>query len=478
MDLRFYLRVFAKRKLLVAVCVVLCAAGALGASLATIPVYQGSAKLLVVTRSTPGGGIDSAYQGTLLSQQLLKSFATMLESRATAAQALRRQPEPITPSDLEQRIHAQPIEDTLLIDLSVEDTDPDRAQRLTNSVAAAFIAQAPSLQGASALRVDLVEPALRPSAPVRPKTRTNLALGVLLGLMIGGGFAFLVEYLDTTIKGADDLEAAARAPVVGTIPMFDASAGKDPVPVSRRPRSPEAEAFRKLRTNFSFLGVDRRSLCCVVTSALPGEGKSTVTANLALALAQAGRRVAVVEADLRKPTVHELFAMQDRVGTTTVLLEQARLSEALQRLGMEPLVVLTSGQLPPNPSELLGSDHMRNLVDELRAANDVVLIDCTPLLPVTDPLVVSRFADGMLLVARAGVTTRDQVDAARSACDKAGAHVFGVVLNGTKANGRHRGSGYGYGAYASYGYDRREPAPVALDATANGTRVPVGRRSK
>jgi capsular exopolysaccharide synthesis family protein len=459
-----YLRILRKRKLLVLSAVVCCAATALAASMATIPVYQASAKLLVMARAQPSGGVSSAYEGALLSQQLMQSFAAVIEARPTAEAALRRQYENIPAGVLQQRIKADPIPDTLLIELSYEDIDPARAQRLTNAVALAFVSQVPGLQGGSTVRVSLVEPALRPTVPVRPQTRFNVALAAMLGLMLGVGFAYLAEHLDTSIRSADTLEAAADAPVVGTIPLFAAS--EQPLPVVREPRSVEAEAFRKLRTNLSFLGVDRGSLCCVVTSPSVGEGKSTVTANLAMAIAQSGLRVIVVEADLRRPTVHRLFGLQQRVGTTTVLLDHVDIDDALHRLDDEPVAVLTSGQVPPNPSELLGSRPMGELVAELRRRADVVLIDSAPVLPVADPVVVSQFADGVLLVARAGATTRDHIKAARAACDRGGARVLGVVLNAAPFNA-DRAAYYGY-------YGPREPEAVHANGNGAGSQQPAG----
>lgn len=326
--------------------------------------------------------------------------------------------------------------------MSVEDTDPARAKRLANSVARAFITKLPDLQNGSALRVSLVEPALKPTAPVRPRTRLNLVLGLLVGLVLGMGVAFLREFLDRSIRTPEVLEEAAGAPVVGTIPPFKAS--RQPIPVGEEPRTAVAEAFRKLRTNFAFLGIDRESLCCVVSSPSAGDGKSTVAANLAIAVAQAGQRTVVIDADLRKPTLHKLFGLQQRVGTTTVLLDQVDVGDAMQFLGPGMPSVLTSGQIPPNPSELLGSRRMGELLAELRAAYDIVVVDCSPLLPVTDPMVVSRFADGVLLVARAGTTTRDQATAARAACDKAGAKVFGTILNATAVTEADQPAYYAY----------------------------------
>jgi capsular polysaccharide biosynthesis protein len=259
-----YLRVLRRRKGTVATAIFFCGAVALGLSLAAEPTYQAEAKLLVVARSRPGGGVSSAYEGALLSQQLIKSFSEMLQSRAIAQRALELDPQPLTANELQSQVNAQPILDTLLIRLTVRNHAPKRAQRLANSVTRAFIQEVPRLQGGSTIQVNLVEAALLPSTPVAPRTKMNVTLGLLLGILLGLGLAFLREHLDTSIKTPEMLEAAATVPVVGAIPIFRAS--KDPVPVSNRPRSVEAEAFRKLRTNFTFLGVDKESICCLITS--------------------------------------------------------------------------------------------------------------------------------------------------------------------------------------------------------------------
>jgi tyrosine-protein kinase len=472
MELRDYLRIIRKRLILIIVATIACAAAALGTSLASTPIYQGTTKLLVVAKTERDGGISSAYQGALLSQQLVESFAQILESRGTAEQALRLDPLPITPRQLREKVKAEPVPETLLINLQVEDPDPARAKRLANSVTRAFIQSVPRLQGGSTLRVSLVEPALQPTEPVRPKTRLNTAFGLTLGLMLGIGLAFLREFLDRSLKTAEELEAAAGVPVVGMIPPFKAA--RQPIPVAQQPRTPAAEAFRKLRTNFGFLGVDRENVCCVVTSPASGDGKSTVAANLAIALAQTGQRVVVIDADLRKPSLHKLFDLPQRVGTTTVLLDDAHIEDALQHPGPSLPAVLTAGQLPPNPSEVLGSRRMADLLAWLRARYNVVLIDCAPLLPVTDPMVVSQFADGVLLVTRSGRTTRDEAAAVRAVCGKAGAAIFGTVLNATPVTEGDQPSQYAYyGEVGRASKGKVEPGrdrPVA-NRNGNGSRV-------
>jgi succinoglycan biosynthesis transport protein ExoP len=222
MELRDYLKILRKRAWLIFIVTLFCVGAGTVISLATTPIYEGTAKLLVVAKTDPAGGTSSAYEGALLSQQLVESFAQIIESRAIAEAALRLDTQPFTPRQLQGKINAEPVTKTLLINLRVEDSDPTRAKRLTNSVARAFMMTVPDLQSGSALRVSLVEPALKPTEPVRPRTRLNVALGLILGLILGVGLAWLREFLDRSIKTPEELEAAAEAPVVGTIPPFKA----------------------------------------------------------------------------------------------------------------------------------------------------------------------------------------------------------------------------------------------------------------
>ncbi len=252
----------------------------------------------------------------------------------------------------------------------------------------------------------VTEPATIPERPIRPRTRTNVMLAMIVGALIGLGIAFLVEYLDDTIKTPDDVSRVSGLSTLGAIARLKESGGSRQLVAWLRTKAPESEAYRTLRTNIQFSSVDRPIRSLLVTSSSPGEGKSTTTANLAVVLAQTGQRVIVVDTDLRRPVLHKVFGVPNNVGLTNALLagENVSLDGYLQPTETETLSVLTSGPIPPNPSEMLGSHRMAHLVSVLSQAADIVLFDSPPVLAVTDAVVMARHVDGVVLVVDAGHT--------------------------------------------------------------------------
>jgi len=209
---------------------------------------------------------------------------------------------------------------------------------------------------------------------------------------------------------------------------YDTTAKTEPLLAGEAASSPRAEALRQLRTNLQFVDVDRPVKTLVVTSAVPGEGKSSTACNLAVLFAETGQQVLLIDADLRRPRLADYFGLEGAVGLTTILAGRAKTEDVLQRWGTG-LWVLPSGFLPPNPSELLGSQHMAELLEEFRATFDMVILDCPPLLPVTDGAVAAARADGALLLVRSGKTTSTQVTAAANALRSVDARLLGCVVN-------------------------------------------------
>lgn len=301
---------------------------------------------------------------------------------------------------------------------------------------------------------ELLTEAEPPASPISPQPIRNTALALVLGALLGIGLAFVRDHLDDTIRTTEDLDriALGELPTIGLIPALeDETFG---LVIDTDPKGPTAEAYRTLRTAVRFAGLDRTMKVVQLTSSNLGEGKTTTIANLAVALAQAGQKVAVVCCDLRRPRVHELFGQSLSPGFTDVLLGEAVLSQAL-RMIQPNLYLLPAGSRPPNPSELLGAARTESVIAALRAEFDFVLLDSTPILPVTDGLVVAHLADATIVVVNARSTTRQQLRQALSLLRQADAALVGFVLNRVPLGGR---GGYGY-SYA-YAYAETESTPV------------------
>ncbi|HUQ63689.1 MAG TPA: polysaccharide biosynthesis tyrosine autokinase [Acidimicrobiales bacterium] len=295
----------------------------------------------------------------------------------------------------------------------------------------------------------LVTPATVPTSPVRPQPLRNAVIALVLGLVLGIGLVFLVEYLDDSVKGKDDLERASGGlPVLGVIPLVEWKDREQPQVISLAdPRSPASEAYRTLRTSIQFMALERPVRTMQITSPSPEEGKSTTIANLAVAIARAGQRVVILDCDLRRPRMHEFFGLDRSIGFTSVLLGKVPLSAALQPVpNQSRLSILASGPPPPNPSELLSSVRTVEVLTSLQAEADIVLIDCPPVLPVTDALVVSGRVDATLVVCVAGSTSRKEAARAIELLRQVDAPLVGTVLNGVTADDAYD-YGYSYRYY-------------------------------
>ncbi len=298
-------------------------------------------------------------------------------------------------------------------------------------------------------RVELIQVAAPPNAPIRPNIPLNTILGLIVGLMIGGGIAFLIELLDDTVKSPLDISKLGL-PILGYIAHIDED-GKYPI-AAEQPRSPLSEAFRSLRTNIQFTSVDFPLKSILVTSPAPEDGKSTVVANLATVFAQSQRVVAIIDADLRKPAQHKLFHLSNNGGLTDALVQPDKVVNGMFRsTGVNNVSVLTTGALPPNPAELIESKKMMSILRNIQEQADVVVIDTPPVTAVTDSVILSSRVDGVILVVRPGVTKLAATKYSYEQLQRVGANVIGVVLNDAEnKSARYYHYYKGYGEY--YGH--------------------------
>jgi len=295
--------------------------------------------------------------------------------------------------------------------------------------------------------VVVAESAELPRFPIKPRKLQNTLLAAVVGCMLAVGVAFLIEYLDDTIKSSEDVGQALGLSTLGAITRFSTE-DEARLITAAHPRSPISEAYRALRTNIQYSSVDNPLKTLLVTSTDPTEGKTTTVANLGTVMAQAGLSVIVVDSDLRRPALHQYFEVSRNLGLTNALLDKNPNTDGyLQETEVENLRVLTCGPLPPNPSELLNSQRMRQLIEQLKGEADVLLFDSPPILAVTDASILANQVDGVLLVVDAGTTRRGVAQRGKEQLDKVGANVLGAALN--KLSHRGRGGYYYYYYYYS-----------------------------
>ena len=490
------------------------------------PLYQASATLLISQSQNPAA---PDYNALLTGEKIAATYSELLTKRPVLEGTITQLHLPYTPAQLAKMATVRVVRNTQLLEVSVEDPDPDMAAEIANALAATFIAQMREdtlgqtasyrdslqqqlgdleremkstseriqqlrnsqgpqndllyLQGllsqyqttyAQLLRSDqdmklaeaaavnavrVAEPAIPPTEPTWPKTLQNTLLAALVGLMLAVGAAFLAEYLDDTVKTPEDVEQACELPTLGNIIRFARRNGNPERLVSERdPKSPVAEAYRVLRTNVDFARVGHEGKTLLITSALEREGKSTTAANLAVMMALAGRSVILVDGDLRRPSVHRFFGLDNTSGLTSLLLRQnLGVEAALQATAVRGLRVLPSGPIPPNPAELLSSPRMGEIIEEAKALAEVILFDSPPLLAVSDPIILGSRLEGVALVVDAGRTRHGALERAVEALERGAVPILGVVLN--KLSNRAVGGYYYYHYYSSK--NRGEPAPHA-----------------
>ncbi len=519
-ELRDYLRTLARRKGILIASLLAVLAASLAYSFMRTPVYRGTAQVLLQPRSTeslfdPATGERNDPARTVDTEiEVLKSEPVRAAVRKELGAAPKVLAQPVGETDV-IRVRAdstqprraaaianayakayidfrrrQAVDDVLAASAQVQakvaelqrqleelnrrvanaaPTDRERVERSVGDSRQTLVSQQSlfkqkldQLQVDAALKTggaQLVTPAAVPTSPISPTPVRTALMAVALGLMVGGGLVFLVDYLDDSLKTKEDIERiTGTIPTLGLIPAVPGWKDRErPLVASLAdPTSAAAEAYRSLRTSIQFMMLDHPMRTMQVTSPAAREGKSTTIANLAVTLAQAGHRVVVVCCDLRRPRLHEFFGLSNGVGFTSVLLGKAELDAALQEVpGCSGLRLMASGPIPPNPAELLAGRRTVDVLTALQTTAELVLIDCPPVLPVTDAAVLSSRVDATLLVATAGDTTRKELQRTLELLSQVDAPLIGTVLNGVGPEG-----GYGYRDTYRYGTAERRGAEV------------------
>lgn len=463
MELRDLLTVLRSRWIVIVASTLIGGLLALALSLITTPVYE--AKVQLYTTAAAGDSAAAAYQGSLGAQQKVQSYAQLVKSRDIAQQVIDKTGIGMSSAEVVESISASADNKTVLLTVTARDAAPEQALRLAEGYGAVLPdvinrLETPDGGGDSLAKLTVVNPPTLPISPESPKIVQNIVVGLVLGMLVGVGIALMFNAMDRRVKSQEQIEKLSSAPVVGSIPFRqkeDKESGAEHIVPFRVGHSPAAESFRRLRTNLEFLNVDNPPRVFVLTSSVAMEGKSETSVNLSLALAEAGSRVLLVEADLRRPRVVHYMSMPDTVGLTNVLSGQASFADVVQETRHEGVDLLACGPLPPNPSELLASETAHRLFSDLRDEYDFVIIDSPPLLPVTDGAILARITDGALVVVRTFRTTTDQLSQAVDNLAKADAKLLGTIAVASKPV-KKGSAGYYDSYYHSSSKDQAEVA--------------------
>jgi capsular exopolysaccharide synthesis family protein len=465
MDLRTLIGVLHKYWMSIVVCVILGAALAIGFLQVRQPVYTARSQVFL----SVGGGTTASdlSSGANFANTVAQSYTKIVSTAKVLDPVIQQLGLKTTSATLATHVSTSVAAGTSFISIAVTNSDPQQAADIAESAAENFqdaVADiAPKDANAKAtVVITILSPATVPTAPTSPNRTLVLLVGILGGFAVGIAQAVLRKTTDISIRSESDVTKATEHSVLARIP-FSANIPKDPLSVVNDPMSPVAEEYRRLRTNLSFVTLETAgSPIFIVTSSVASEGKSVTAINIAFSYAEAGQRVLLIDADLRRPRIASYLNLEGSVGLTTVLVGKAKMSEVIQKLGPGHLDVLPLGLVPPNPVEMSGSDAMRRLLTTASQLYEVVIVDAAPLLPVTDSTLLASMASGTLIVAGAGKVHIPELHDAVAMVEQGDAKVLGIILTQVK---RDPGNGYyyrsNYYGYADSGTQKGASTPEA-----------------
>lgn len=428
--LKEYLSIIWKRLwIIILITILATAASGLVSYYVLGPEYETYTTLMLSKPSNRVASIEAIqYDDILLNQRLVSTYGEIVKSRLVSNEVISNLNLKSTPEQLEKKVKVTLVSDTEIIKIVVNDNNPELAAIIANEIAQVFKKNVVEIMKIE--NVQIIDKAEVPTTPVKPRPFLNMSIAGTLGMIIGMLLVFLIEYMDNTIRTASDVDKYLGFSVIGTVPK---SKNKELI-IYNNLKSPVSEAYRTLRTNIQFSSIDKIIKTMVITSSGPGEGKSTIISNLAISMALTEKKVLLIDADLRKPRMHHIFNMDNSYGLTTVLVESMDYKDSIRLTDIKGLDLLTSGPVPPNPVELLGSNKMKKLLETVAGEYDIVLLDTPPVGILTDAAVVSSKCDGVLLVCATGQTIIKAALTSKEHLQKVNANILGVVLNKVPIN--------------------------------------------
>lgn len=410
------------------------------------PIYKSSTTYVLISDSGNEGITTSEVT---LNEKLIATYKEIIKSRNILEKVIAKLNLEYTTNELAKNINVQQVSTSSMIRITVSDNDPELAQKIANTIGEEFSSEIESLYKISNL--GMVDPALIPSVASNQSNLKEMVMinggAVALSLMI----VFLLFYFDNTVKDAEQVEDKIKLPVLGNVPIIPKKKGTEKqseLIVHIDPKSTISEGVRTIRTNLQFSNVDGNLKKIMVTSSMPGEGKSFTSANLATAFAQDGNKVLMIDCDMRKGRLHKIFKLSNSKGLSNLLIDNVakNYKKYIKETKIENLSIITAGVVPPNPSELLNSEANKKLIEKLEKEYDYIIFDCVPTNGLPDALIVSSLVDKAIIVCAANVTPTEILQKTKNSLQNVDADIAGIVVNKTKAS-YNKYYGHYYGKY-------------------------------
>lgn len=410
------------------------------------PIYKSSTTYVLISDSGNEGITTSEVT---LNEKLIATYKEIIKSRNILEKVIAKLNLEYTTNELAKNISVQQVSTSSMIKITVSDNDPELAQKIANTIGEEFSSEIESLYKISNL--GMVDPALIPSVASNQSNLKEMVMinggAVAVSLMI----VFLLFYFDNTVKDAEQVEDKIKLPVLGNVPIIPKKKGTEKqseLIVHIDPKSTISEGVRTIRTNLQFSNVDGNLKKIMVTSSMPGEGKSFTSANLATAFAQDGNKVLMIDCDMRKGRLHKIFKLSNSKGLSNLLIDNVtkNYKKYIKETKVENLSIITAGVVPPNPSELLNSEANKKLIEKLEKEYDYIIFDCVPTNGLPDALIVSSLVDKAIIVCAANVTPTEILQKTKNSLQNVDADIAGIVVNKTKAS-YNKYYGHYYGKY-------------------------------
>ena len=452
-DIRELLIVLLKRWYLIVICFIL----ATGSSFAITkfylkPVYRAQTTLFLGKESDKVASLSIA--DIQVNNQLVADYRELLKSNLVAESIEKKLG--VKPAKFKSSVNVQTVKDSRIFSISYSDTDPKLAADVVNELA--LVIKQLATDVIRVKNVSIIDVAKVPERPVGPSAKKNVAIAGIIGLALAAGLIYILEIMDYTFKKPEDIERLMELTVIGAVPKFEGGKrGKSKesseseqdylknLITKNDPKAPASEAFREIRTNLHFKSLDKELKTIVITSPSMGDGKTVTAVNMAVTLAKSGNKVLLIDSDLRKPKVHLYFGIRNEKGLTNIIRGDIDDVDMyiLELRDISNLNIITSGPIPPNPAEILSSNRMQSLLENLKKDYDYILLDTPPVGQVTDAAILAGIADGTIMVCACSQTRIDMAKRAKKALETVGSNILGTVL--TKFDiGRARYYSYNY----------------------------------